>query len=97
MTPDELIVQALALGAAAQAQNADVQRAYLALRAHLVAHYPDLDLTPVEKRPELPFKRASLVESLGETSAGSDLPLLTLAAQLAVAVATHQPQQAERS
>jgi len=95
MTPDELIVQTLAVGAAAQAQDTAVRHAYTALRTHLIAHYPTLDLTPVEKRPESAAKRASLAEDLGETGASADAPLLALAAQLAIAVATHQPQQAE--
>jgi hypothetical protein len=89
MTPYELFVQILASGAAQREQSADLTKAYSALRGHLTQHYPDLDLTPLEKRPDSASKRASLVEDMKETAVASDQTLLTLAIQLVAALVAH--------
>ena len=92
-----LIVSALALGASAGLQRTvavAVGDAYSALKRVLRARYGNVDVAPVERRPESAAKRDSLAEDLGAAGAGTDAELLAAARQLIEQVGKHAPEAA---
>jgi hypothetical protein len=75
MDPITVIVSALAAGAAAGLKDAaatGIKDAYAALKRLIADRYDDVDVTPVEKRPESEAKRRSLEEDLRDAGAGHD-------------------------
>jgi len=82
MTPNALLAQTIAIGAALRSRDETVQQAYTSLRAHLAAHYPDLDLSALEKRPDSTARRDVLAEELAETTTATDATCATLALAL---------------
>jgi hypothetical protein len=97
MDPVTLIVSALALGASAGLQSTvatAIGDAYSALRRILRKRYRDVDLTPVERRPESAAKRDSLAEDLDVAGAGADAELLAAARHLIEQVSSHAPDAA---
>jgi hypothetical protein len=67
MDPVTVIVSALALGAAAglkDTASAVVQDAYGAVKALLVRHYADVDVGPVERRPDSVAQRRERTRTL---------------------------------
>lgn len=97
MTPLELLVNTIAIGAIARTQHphAQVTHAYGALEEHLTHHYPTINLSLLAQKPESKPRRDTLLEDLGETNASNDLPLLHLTAELALTLAQHAPTAAQ--
>lgn len=93
MTPNALLAQTIATGAALQAKDAAVQQAYTDLRTHLTKHYANLDLSALEKRPDSMARRVVLAEELAETTVATDATCATLA--LALLHAVRQAQRAD--
>jgi hypothetical protein len=92
MDPVTLIVSALAAGAAAAVKStaeAGVKDAYEGLKRLIFGHYRDVDVAPVEKRPESDAKRQSLAEDLEAAGAAEDPELLETAQRLIEAVRAH--------
>lgn len=75
MDPITLIVTAVALGAAAGLKptvEQAVKDAYDGLKALIQRKYAQIDLAPVEKKPDSAAKQESLKEDLMETDAAAD-------------------------
>jgi hypothetical protein len=92
--PVTLIVSALALGASAGLQSmasTAVSDAYSALKRIFDRRYGDIDVSPVERRPESAAKRDSVAEDLAAAGAGTDAELLAAARQLIEQVDSHVP------
>lgn len=92
MDPITLIVSAVVVGAAAGVRDtaaAVVTDTYTALKRVITRRYPDVDLTPVEKKPESEAKRDSLHEDLTEADAGADEELLAAAGRVVDEVRAH--------
>jgi hypothetical protein len=93
MDPVTVIVSAIALGAATGLTDTAataVRDAYAAVK-RLVARYPQVDASAVERKPDSAAKRASLVEDLVAAGAASDADLVDAARALIAAVTTHHP------
>lgn len=83
--PVTVIVSAVALGAAAglkETATRAVKDAYAVLRKLISDRYQDVDVAPVEKRPDSAAKRESLEEDLAAAGAGRDGALLDAAQAL---------------
>ncbi|MEU8382024.1 hypothetical protein [Streptosporangium sp. NPDC048865] len=94
MEPVTLIVSAIALGATAGLQESAataVKEAYEALKRLIRDRYQDVDVAPVERRPESEAKRGSLEEDLDAAGAGADDELLAAARRLVQEVRNHEP------
>ena len=92
MDPVTLIVTALAAGASAALKStaeSAVKDAYEGLKRLIFKRYRDVDVAPVEKRPESEAKRDSLAEDLAAAGASEDGELLAGAQQLIEAVRAH--------
>jgi hypothetical protein len=92
MEPITLIVTALAAGASAALKStaeAGVKDAYEGLKRLILRRYRDVDVEPVEKKPESHAKRESLAEDLEAVGAGQDQELLETARRLVEAVRAH--------
>jgi len=90
--PITLVVSAVALGAAAGLKDtaaAAVTDAYAALKGLITQRYRDVDVTPVEKKPESEAKRDSLHEDLTEADAGADEELFAAARRVVDQVRAH--------
>ena len=87
-----IIVSALASGAAAGLKPTAekiVKEAYAGLKGMIQRKYNDVDLTPIENKPESKSKRESMAEDLADAGASGDKELLDLAKILIDAVAKH--------
>jgi hypothetical protein len=92
-----LIVSALALGASAGLQNtvtSAVSDAYAALKRLIGQRYSNIDVLPVERRPESAAKRESLAEDLHVAGAVGDAELLAAARQLIAQLGNQAPELA---
>lgn len=89
MDPITIIVSALASGAAAGLKsNAEkiIKDAYSGLKGMIARKYKNVDLSPVENKPESESKRKSLAEDLADAGATGDQELLDLAKVLIDAI-----------
>jgi hypothetical protein len=94
MDPVSMIVAALAAGAAAGLKDtaADAVRdAYASVKRLIQSRYRDVELEPLEAKPESEAKRASLAEDLEDAGAGSDRDLLELVRELVAAIERDDP------
>jgi hypothetical protein len=92
MDPISIIVSALASGAAAGLKPTAekiITDAYAGLKGMIQRKYSNVDVRPVENRPESESKRESLAEDLADAGATGDQELLDLAKVLIDAVAKH--------
>jgi hypothetical protein len=90
--PVTLIVSALAAGASAAFKStaeSAVKDAYEGLKKLLFGRYKDIDVAPVEKKPESEAKRQSLAEDLEAAGATGDDELREAAQRLIEAVRAH--------
>ncbi len=95
MDPITLVVSALAAGASSALKStaeAAVKDAYGTLKRLIRGRYTDVDVEPVEKRPESQAKRESLAEDLETAGASQDGELLETAQRLVEAVRAHDAQ-----
>jgi hypothetical protein len=91
------VVAVLAAGAAAGLKDdvaQAVRDAYSGIKAWLHAHYPKVDLWPLEERPASSAKQASLAEDLTNAGASNDDELLRLADVLFTTIHQDAPQAA---
>jgi hypothetical protein len=98
MDPVALIASAIALGASAGLQSAAssaIGDAYSALKRLIAQRYADVDISPVEQRPDSAAKRVSLAEDLAVAGAASDEELLAAARHIIEQVGSHVPHIAE--
>ena len=98
MDPITVIVSAIASGAAAgikETATSAVKDAYAAVRRLIADRYAEIDLDPVERRPESEAKRASLGEDLEAAGAQDDGDLLEAARQLIAVLREHDTAAAE--
>jgi hypothetical protein len=94
LDPVSLIVTALAAGAAAGLKpmaTEVIQDAYAGLKRLIQHKYADVDLGPLEQKPESNAKRESLREDLDVAGAGADEELLAQAQKVAALVQQHDP------
>jgi hypothetical protein len=87
-----MIVLALAAGAAAglkPAAEQAVRDAYAGIKRLIQDRYAQIELAPLEQKPESEAKRASLTEDLEEAGAGNDEELLAQARALVAVVEQH--------
>ncbi len=87
-----IIVSALASGAAAGLKPTAekiVKEAYAGLKGIIQRKYNDVDLRPIENKPESESKRESMAEDLADAGASGDQELLDLAKILIDALAKH--------
>ena len=94
MDPISIIVAAVAAGAAAGLKaNAEtiIKDAYEGIKALIRGRYAQVDLSPIENRPESDSKRGSLAEDLSDAGAAQDLELLDQAKALADLVKERAP------
>lgn len=87
-----VVATAIAVGAAAGLTDTAKQAisdAYNGLKRLITGKYRDVDLGPVEKKPDSTAKRDSLAEDLEEAGAGQDHELLAAAQTLIAAVRAH--------
>lgn len=92
--PVTVVVSALALGAAAglkDTASAAVREAYTAVKALLLRRYKDVDVEPVERRPDSVAKRESLAEDLVAAGADTDPELLAAVRHLVERVNAEDP------
>ena len=92
MDPISIIVSALASGAAAGLKPTAekiIKDAYAGLKGMIERKYTNVDLSPVENKPESESKRESVAEDLADGGAAGDQELLDLAKVLIDAVAKH--------
>jgi hypothetical protein len=92
MDPVTLIVTALAAGASAALKStaeSGIKDAYEGLKRLIFGRYTDIDVAPVEKKPESEAKRQSLAEDLEAAGAAGDRELLETAQRLVEAVRKH--------
>jgi hypothetical protein len=92
MDPISIIVFALASGAAAGLKPTAekiITDAYAGLKGMIQRKYNNVDLRPVENKPESESKRESVAEDLADAGATGDQELLDLAKVLIDAVAKH--------
>ena len=85
MEPISAIVTALALGAAAAAQDIGgqaIKDAYAGLKAFILDHYPRVSLASLEQAPESKARRSVVEEDLNAATAASDSELANLARKL---------------
>jgi hypothetical protein len=100
MDPATAISAALAAGAAAGLKDtaaSAVKDAYSALRNVLATRYGNVDVTPVENKPDSSTKRDSLAEDLREAGVNQDSELLDLAKRLAAVLDEHVPEAGPRA
>jgi hypothetical protein len=91
------IAAALAVGAAAGLSGVASQAvadAYGALKSALRRLYPDVELAPLERRPDSAAKRASVAEDLEAAGADQDAQVLWLARKLIEAIVRDAPRAA---
>ncbi len=95
MEPITMIVAALAAGAAAglkpMAEKA-VKDAYAGVKALIQRKYAEVDLKPLERKPESEAKRESVREDLADTKAGEDPDLLEKVNTLLSALENQAPE-----
>lgn len=95
MEPITMIVAALAAGAAAglkpMAEKA-VKDAYAGVKALIQRKYAEVDLKPLERKPESEAKRESVREDLADTKAGEDPELLEKVNTLLSALESQAPE-----
>lgn len=92
MDPISIIVSALASGAAAGLKPTAekiITDAYAGLKGMIQRKYNNVDVRPVENKPESESKRESVAEDLADAGATGDQELLDLAKVLIDAVAKH--------
>ncbi|MFC9893271.1 hypothetical protein ACFVMC_06235 [Nocardia sp. NPDC127579] len=92
MEPVTVIVAAIAAGAGAGATQVVSQAigdAYTALKDLLGGRYGDIDVAPVQRKPESAAKRESLAEDLAAAGADQDTELLDAARAVIAAVRAH--------
>ncbi|WP_433521625.1 hypothetical protein ACQPZ2_30570 [Nocardia pseudovaccinii] len=92
MDPVTIIVTAIAAGAAAGFTDTAKQviaDSYSALKGLISGRYQNVDLRPVEAKPDSAAKRASLAEDLTDAGADADDELLTAAQELIHLVRTN--------
>ena len=92
--PVTLIVSALAAGASAAFKStaeSAVKDAYEGLKRLIFGRYREVDVAPVEKRPESVAKRQALAEDLEAAGASQDDELLATAQRLLETVRAHDP------
>ncbi|GAB2510454.1 hypothetical protein [Nocardia heshunensis] len=92
-TVPEVVAQALAVGAVAGLQDtakAAVVDAYQGLKGLVVGRYGQVNVAPVEERPESPHRRDELAEDLAAAGADGDTELLAAAQDLLAAVRAHE-------
>jgi hypothetical protein len=85
MDPITLIVSAIAIGAATgltETATSAVKDAYSALKRMNADRYGDVDLRPIERKPDSEAKRGSLQEDLETLGAADDRDLLDAACRL---------------
>ncbi|MQY26603.1 hypothetical protein [Nocardia aurantia] len=88
-----IVATAIATGAAAGLKDTAKQAisdAYRVVRSLITGRYREVDLTPVEKKPESIAKRDSLAEDLSAAGADEDAELLAAAQKLIAAVRAHE-------
>ena len=94
MDPITMIVTTLAAGALAglkpTAEQA-VKDAYASVKALIQRKYNQVDLTPLERKPESEAKRESVREDLADAGAGADRELLEQIKALIDAIEKHAP------
>ncbi|MGW0250173.1 hypothetical protein ACWDYH_26470 [Nocardia goodfellowii] len=94
MEPVTVIVAAIAAGAGAgvtQTVSQAVTDAYTALKNLLTGRYRDVDVAPLERKPDSAAKRESLAEDLSAAGADQDRQLLAAARAVITAVREHAP------
>jgi formylglycine-generating enzyme required for sulfatase activity len=100
MTPDDsilqLVVDALAAGAAAlqPRAHAEVRKAYAALTSYLAQHYPEVEISALEKKPEARHRRDAVRQDF-PAAAQTDALLFAHAAHLAETVGRRAQASAE--
>ena len=98
MDPITVIVSAIASGAVAGIKDTAtlaVKDAYATIKNLIVDRYDNVDLVPVEKRPESEAKRASLCEDLEAAGAHDDDDLLEAARHLIALLREHDTAAAD--
>ncbi|MFE3027994.1 hypothetical protein [Nocardia tengchongensis] len=92
-TVPQIVAEALAVGAVAGVQDsakAAVVEAYQRLKGLVTGRYGQVDVTPVEQRPESQHRRDEFAEDLQAAGAGQDTDLLAAAQALLAAVRAHE-------
>ncbi|MFI1239266.1 hypothetical protein [Nocardia salmonicida] len=90
-----LVVSAIAAGALAgvgDTASQAVKDAYAGLKGLLSRKYADVDVSPVERKPDSESKRNSLVEDLDDAGAAGDVELLAPAQAVLEAARENAPQ-----
>lgn len=98
MDPVQIIVSALAAGAAAAVSDTAEQAikdAYQGIKSYILAHYHAVDFKPLERIPGSERKQESLAEDLELAGADQDTELLEQAKALIDLVDEREPSLAE--
>jgi hypothetical protein len=92
MDPITVIVSAIALGASTGLKDAaatTIKDAHASLKHLITGKYPQVDVTPVENKPDSKPKRGSLEEDLVDAGAEHDEELMKAAQRVIAAVKAH--------
>jgi hypothetical protein len=92
--PVQMLVDALASGAAAAAKDTVVKAvsdAYNALKSLLTGKYPGVSTAGVDNKPGSATQKSALHEILTDAGAGADADLLSAAKALLEAIDAHDP------
>ena len=95
MDPVSMVAAAVAMGAAAGLQGTvshAIEDAYTAMKTLIRHRYGNVDLAPVEAKPESAAKRASFAEDLASAGAATDDELQKLASAVINAVTANKPE-----
>jgi hypothetical protein len=98
MDPITVIISAIALGAASgltETATTAVKDAYAGLKRLITNRYDDVDLEPLEKKPDSEGRRLTLQEDLEAARADQDNDLLEAAREL-IAIVRAQNESVER-
>lgn len=92
-TVPQIVAEALAVGAVAGMQDSAktaVVEAYQRLKGLVSGRYGQVDVTPVERRPDSQHRRDEFAEDLQAAGGGQDTDLLAAAQALIAAVRAHE-------